>query len=76
MAGIARVPGMLHLYLTVKIEGASVETLCLLMGDLCRQPIDDAHSDAGRLFPAVIVVVASLINRAEVSPLNTEAQVR
>ncbi len=62
--------------LAIKVEGASVETLCLLMDDLCRQPIDDAHSDAGRLFPAVIVVVASLINRAEGSLLNTETQDR
>ncbi len=53
-----------------------METLCLLMDDLCRQPIDDAHSDAGRLFPAVIVVVASLINRAEGSLFNTETQDR
>nr|CDS25329.1 conserved hypothetical protein [Hymenolepis microstoma] len=50
-----------------RIPGADVETICLLLDDICSQNISDCESDAGRIFPALIIVTTSLINCSESS---------
>uniref|UniRef100_A0A5K3FQP2 Mediator of RNA polymerase II transcription subunit 23 n=2 Tax=Mesocestoides corti TaxID=53468 RepID=A0A5K3FQP2_MESCO len=44
------------------VPGGTTETICKLLKDLCRQTVDDPNTDAGILFPAVLVVATSLIN--------------
>ncbi|VDO04294.1 unnamed protein product [Rodentolepis nana] len=50
-----------------RIPGADVETVCLLLDDISLQNISDYESDAGRIFPALIIVTTSLINCIEFS---------
>uniref|UniRef100_A0A0R3SQK4 Protein dopey-2 n=1 Tax=Hymenolepis diminuta TaxID=6216 RepID=A0A0R3SQK4_HYMDI len=50
-----------------QIPGGNAETICLLLDDLHSQNINDCESDAGRVFPALMIVTTSLINGSELS---------
>lgn len=50
-----------------QIPGGNAETICLLLDDMHSQNINDSESDAGRVFPALMIVTTSLINGSELS---------
>lgn len=53
-----------------RIPGGNAETICCLLDDVSGQNISDPECDAGRIFPALLLITAMLINCSRSSNLN------
>lgn len=50
-----------------RIPGANAETICLLFDDIYTQNVENWESDAGKIFPALMIVATSIINCSDLS---------